>query len=168
MKRMRVKYTAGYSGKGILLPRFRYKWVVVEGVVKFHNDIHKEYHLGRTARILLDYLTETMDEKNNQVHNNSVVRQHFGALIQKTTGESVSDHTIKSAFKELTSAGLLVFHGPRGSFWVNPLHYYKGSRENRERLIKQLYEKPYLDPHPRSNITKAMPSDPVTKKFSRK
>jgi len=59
-------------------------------------------------------------------------------------------------------ASLLIYNS--SSFWVNPLHYYKGTQANRLIVLKELFEKPLKHPHSRSNILKAMPTPKLKRK----
>lgn len=165
MKRVKVRFTCKYRvDEGMKIPVMRTTQVVNEGVVAYHNSMHKRIGLTRTALNLLDYLTENMDAKTNLVHNNSSVRSAFAEMLHGATSKKVGEEAIKAGFKQLSEKGLLVYHGQRGSFWVNPLHYYKGTKENRLKLLIELFEKPLKNPHSRSNISKAMPKPKVNRK----
>lgn len=92
------------------------------------------------------------------------VRSAFAEMLHGATGKRVGEEAIKAGFKKLSEQGLLVYHGQRGSFWVNPLHYYRGTQASRMTLLKELFEKPLKNPHSRSNISKAMPMPKVHRK----
>lgn len=165
MKRVKVRFTCKYRvDEGMTIPVMRTTQVVNEGVVAYHNSMHKRIGLTRIALNLLDYLTEIMDAKTNLVHNNSGVRNAYAEMLHGATGKKVGEDAIKAGFKQLSEKGLLVYHGQRGSFWVNPLHYYKGTQANRVIVLKELFEKPLKYPHSRSNILKAMPMPKLKRK----
>lgn len=90
--------------------------------------------LTTCARLLLDYLTQTM-KRNCICYNKAETRQKFLSF----SNESYSDVAINKAFKELLQIDALV-PIKRGTYAVNPIYYYKGSQAHREKILKKILE----------------------------
>jgi len=95
--------------------------------------------LSRSERIFLDYLTEEMDD-DNYIMNSVQVRRKFNALLKKMGQETYSDSTLHKCFGGLTETHLLYKLKERGLYQVSPIFFYKGSEEDRAKLIRQQLE----------------------------
>jgi hypothetical protein len=109
-------------------------------VKRYTNSFHLLSRLSKCERLLIDYLSEVMDEKNT-ITNNQASRDGFNDLIKQTGGDMYSDSTIQKAFSELSSLDLLYkIKGKRGIYQVSLYHFFKGSEEERKILIRQQLE----------------------------
>jgi len=95
--------------------------------------------LSRAERILLDFITEEMDE-NNLISNSFQVRGRFNALLIKIGQEPYSESTIHKCFSGLADNYLLNKKKGRGLYQVSPLFFFKGSEEDRAKLIRKNLE----------------------------
>lgn len=95
--------------------------------------------LSKCERVLLDFITEEMDE-NNMVVNSKLLRDKFNLLLDKMRQDTYSDSTIHKCFSSLTNHNLLIKQKGRGLFQVSPLFFFKGSEEDREKLIRKNLE----------------------------
>lgn len=91
--------------------------------------------LSRSERIFLDFITEEMDE-HNLVTNSAQIRIRFNFLLKKIGQEQYSDSTIHKCFGGLTNHHLLKKKKGRGLYEVSPLFFYKGTEEERAKLIR--------------------------------
>lgn len=91
--------------------------------------------LTRAERILLDFITEEMDE-NNLISNSFQIRGRFNALLIRIGQEPYSASTIHKCFGGLYENYLLTKKKGRGLYQVSPLFFYKGSEEERVKLIR--------------------------------
>jgi hypothetical protein len=95
--------------------------------------------LTRAERIFLDFITEEMDEKN-YISNSTLVRQKFNNLFKSTGQEPFTDNTIHRCFSGLAKVELLRKAKGRGLYQVNPLFHFKGSEEQRQKVIREQLE----------------------------
>ena len=95
--------------------------------------------LTRAERILLDFITEEMNDKN-YISNNSQLRQKFNNLYQSTGQEPFADNTIQRCFSGLVKSELIRKAKGRGSYQVNPMFHFKGSEEQRQKAIREQLE----------------------------
>ncbi len=95
--------------------------------------------LSRSERIFLDFVSEEMDD-NNLITNSFQIRDRFNFLLKKVGQDSYSDSTIHKCFNGLTEHHLLYKIKGRGLYQVSPLFFYKGSEEDRAKLIRKNLE----------------------------
>lgn len=123
------------------LELLRHTSVIIECafVKRYFSSIVILMRLSRSERIFLDFITEEMDE-NNYITNSFQVRQRFNALLKKVGQETYSDSTLHKCFSGLAEHNLLYKMKGRGLYQVSPLFFYKGSEEERAKLIRQQLE----------------------------
>lgn len=95
--------------------------------------------LSRAERIFLDFITEEMDERN-LITNSTQVRDKFNFLLKKVGQETYADNTIQKCFKGLSENELIRKMKGRGLYQVNPLFFFKGNEEQRQKLIREQLE----------------------------
>jgi len=108
---------------------------------RYYNCLYLLAGLSPCARNLMDYLTEEMDE-DNEVRSDVGVRAKFISFITKITyglktsptGIVYADPTVKSAFTELSSSGLIISRR-KGVFEVNKKFFFLGKEEDRLNAI---------------------------------
>ncbi len=91
--------------------------------------------LSKSERVFIDFLTEEMDE-NNFVSNTKLTRMRFNDLIKKIGCDTYSESTIHKCFTGLTNNNLLIKKKGRGLYRVSPLFFFKGSEEDRAKLVR--------------------------------
>jgi hypothetical protein len=95
--------------------------------------------LSRSERIFLDFITEEMDDMN-LVTNSFQIRNKFNYLLHKIGQQPYSDSTIHKCFGGLTAHHLLTKQKGRGLYQVSPLFFFKGSEEDRAKVIRKNLE----------------------------
>lgn len=114
--------------------------VEIEFVKRYNNSILLLMGLSRAERILLDYITEEMDDDNfiiNSIH----FRNKFNYLLKKIGQPVYATNTIQKCFTSLTYNHLLLpIKGGKGCYQVNPLFFFKGSEEDRQKLVRKNLE----------------------------
>lgn len=95
--------------------------------------------LSRSERIFLDFITEEMDD-DNYITNSIQIRQRFNSLLKKVGQDTYSDSTIHKCFTGLAKHNLITKMKGRGLYQVSPIFFYKGSEEEREKLIRKNLE----------------------------
>ena len=109
---------------------------------RYHNSIFLLVQLSRCARLLIDYLTEEMDDQNI-ITNNHALKRGFNRLMVRTGQKGYGPVTVNKAFAELTKLSLLR-NVPRrkGMYQVAPDYFCNGSEKAREHLIREYLERP--------------------------
>lgn len=95
--------------------------------------------LSKSERILLDFLTEEMDDKNF-ISNSVQVRDKFNKLLKKMGQDTYADNTIHKCFKKLTDVELARKTRGRGTYQINPIYFFKGTEEMRQKTIREQLE----------------------------
>lgn len=95
--------------------------------------------LSRSERILLDFITEEMDE-NNMITNSIQTRGRFNELLTKIGQDNYSDSTIQKCFTGLVDHHFLEKVKGRGLYQVSPLFFFKGTEEERVKAIRKNLE----------------------------
>lgn len=114
--------------------------VEIEFVKRYNNSILLLMRLGRAERILLDYITEEMDDENFII-NSIYFRNNFNSLLKKIGQPQYAKNTIQKCFTSLVYNDLLLpVKGGKGCYQVNPLFFYKGSEEDRQKLVRKNLE----------------------------
>lgn len=101
---------------------------------QYHDALALTATLSPCARNLLDYLASVMDAANT-VQSNVNKRRAF-IWNMKKFGVVYSDGTVKNAYAELLTKGLLADVG-RGVYRVNPMYFMKNAGKGRDDMIKQ-------------------------------
>ena len=101
--------------------------------------------LSKSERILLDFLVEEMDD-HNHVSNTYQIRNKINGMLKKMGCEQYADNTFQKGFKKLTETTLLIKKKGRGLYQVNPLYFFIGSEEQRQKEIRKNLEEINKDP----------------------
>jgi hypothetical protein len=95
--------------------------------------------LSRAERIFLDFITEEMDDYNF-ITNSIQVRDKFNTLLSKIGQETYSDGTIHRCFANLVKNHFLSKMKGRGLYQVSPVFFFKGSEEQRAKVLRSILE----------------------------
>lgn len=95
--------------------------------------------LSKSERIFLDFVTEEMDDQN-LITNSLQIRNKFNQLLNKIGQEEYSDSTIHRCFANLTKNHLLIKLQGRGLYQISPVFFFKGSEEQRAKVLRKLLE----------------------------
>jgi hypothetical protein len=76
-----------------------------------------------------------MDLEDNRVINHPSERDEFIMFMKKSINKSYTDPTVRKAFTELKNAGYLIDLKQARRLVVNPLYYFRGTQEQREKFI---------------------------------
>lgn len=101
--------------------------------------------LTRAENILLYFITEEMDD-DNLISNSPQIRNRFNQLLLKIGQDQYSTSTIHKCFSGLADNHLLTKKKGRGLYQVSPLFFYKGSEEDRQKLIRKDLEEDNIIP----------------------
>lgn len=137
-----VEYIKEYAKDGdLIIPRYSKKLTVVNFTRRYHNTLHILADLTGNERLVLDYLTEAMDEEN-KIFTNADARKSLITFISFITKgkHNIPDNSLKMHMTKLTKAGLILPTGTRGAMIVNPEYFFGGSEEERLKLIRKLLE----------------------------
>lgn len=151
-----VQYIEAYivDPDGIKTNKFKTKHFVKQHVIRYANCRHKIAKLSKCAYLLLTFITEEMDSKNNIVHT-KLIRIKFIQRMKKECDIVYQEGTVKKAFYEIVKCGLVIDYGINSDYTVNPLHFYSGSETNRKLLIQYLLNH-IKKANNKSNIKKAL------------
>lgn len=119
--------------------------VEVEFVKRYNNSILLLMKLNKAERVLLDFITEEMDDQNIIV-NSAPFRNKFNFLLKKIGQETYADNTIHKCIKGLNESHLLIKIKGRGCYQVSPIFFFKGTEEARQKLIRKNLELPNMEP----------------------
>jgi len=97
--------------------------------------------LSKSDRILLDFIVEEMDE-SNYFTNSTQLRSKLNFLLGKICNEQYADSTIQKSLKSLCDNYLVNKIKGRGIYQVNPLYFFKGTEEERQKLLRKTLEEP--------------------------
>lgn len=78
---------------------------------------------------------------NNIVENNTITRKCFNKFLKKYSLKEQKENTISKTFSKLNTLNLIGKIN-KGIYNVNPLYFFKGTEEEREKLIRKELEKP--------------------------
>jgi hypothetical protein len=158
-KLINVKYVEKYADDdGILIPNWKTKQFSTESYKVYDNVQYKLAKLDKCATLLFHYLCEQMDCSNNIVHVQAL-RKGFIAHGKKNLGSSFEDDTVKKAFSKLVKQLLIINYDVKSDFTMNPRHVFKGSEEQRKRLIQTLIKTFNESQVTKSNYKKALGLD---------
>lgn len=125
----------------------RHTAVYVEGnfTKRYQNSILLLMRLSRADRVFLDFITEEMDDQNF-ITNSAQLRDKFNALLQRAGQETYTDGTLHRCFNALVKNYLLYKEEKRGLYQVSPIFFFKGSEEQRAKLIRERLERLNKEP----------------------
>lgn len=101
--------------------------------------------LSKAERIFLDFITEEMDDQNF-ITNGALTRNRFNALLKKIGQDSYSDSTIHRCFSNLEKHHLISKVQGRGLYQISPVFFFKGSEEQRTKVLRAILEKINKEP----------------------
>jgi hypothetical protein len=158
-KSINVKYLEKYvDDDGILIPNWKTKQFSTESYKVYDNVQYKLAKLDKCATLLFHYLCEQMDSSNNIVHVQAL-RKGFIAHANKNLGHPFEDDTVKKAFSKLVKQLLIINYDVKSDFTINPRHVFKGSEEQRKKLIQTLIKTFNKSQFTKSNYKKALGLD---------
>lgn len=125
-----IEYVDGHTVNGdTLVPTVKSVEVVMTGTKRFHNCLYLILGLSKLQRVLMDWVSEEMDDRNI-IRNDKYVRGVFIKFIEDIVidGEkkTYKDDSVNNAFHGLKTAGLLI-PMTKGVYQVNPKYYWSGS-----------------------------------------
>ena len=138
-----LSYISGWKfdeNEGIKLPVMHSENIELSHTKRFHNSLYLLAGLSPCARNLMDWLGEEMNDKNIVYHTEDS-RIAFNEFIGLITNGNVSyaDQTIKQAWSELSSSGLIIKQSSRSAFLVHPKYFFNGEKNKRiERIVAKL------------------------------
>lgn len=123
------------------LELLRFASVAVESAFtkRYFNSLLLLMKLSRAERILLDFITEEMDD-NNFITNSVQIRNKFNSLLKKIGQDTYADSTIHRCFANLTQNHLILKMKGRGLYQVSPVFFFKGSEEQRAKVLRGILE----------------------------
>lgn len=129
-----VSYVDGHTIDGdVLVPTFKEEKIMLTGTKRFHNCLHLILGLGKMERLLIDWITEEMDERNI-IRNEIYVRKMFIDFIEKLNlegkGKTYTDGAVNNSFGILRKKGILTAIS-KGVMQVNPKYYWNSSDSDR-------------------------------------
>lgn len=134
-----VSYVAGYKQCGDMrLSDYKRKSFTTRSVTRYGNCTHRLFKLSKCAEMFLLFITEKMDKNTNCITHTKALRTAYISWMQKSCGKRYQDDTVKKAFKEIVTSGLIISYGVRLDYTVNPLHFFRGSEKSRKELIGKL------------------------------
>jgi hypothetical protein len=96
--------------------------------------------LSKSERIFLDFITEEMDD-HNFITNCALIRNKFNGLLKKMGQEAYADSTIHRCFSNLAKYSLIEKIKGRGLYQVSPVFFFKGSEEQRAKVLRAILER---------------------------
>jgi hypothetical protein len=129
--------------QNVELLKFSSVKVDIEFVKRYCNSMLLIMKLTRGERILLDFISEQMDSKNF-VCNTESLRVRLNKMLVAASQDTYADSTINHSFSKLVSRELLYKVKGKGLYQVNPLFYFKGSEDDRQKVIRRRLETPNL------------------------
>jgi hypothetical protein len=147
-----VYVVTGYQTSGQLqLPIMATASVVSSSVQRYQSTAHKLMRLKPLEIVLMDYLTEVMDDKN-MVSNTAYHRAEFIDYVKKHCNKEVANSTVLKGFQSLKKLGLIISMDHRSYYRVNPRHYFAGSATARKALLKETYNDVMTKYHHKNNV----------------
>ncbi len=130
---------------------FKYEGASVK---RYFNTLQPLFQLNKAERLLLDFITEEMDE-NNLVTNSTKLKEKFNTMLSNAKQNVYKDNYINQCFTTLLEHNFILAEKERGLYQVNPLYFFKGTEKDRERRIRRNLEiksKVFLDQKRRAII----------------
>ncbi|MGV6830293.1 MAG: hypothetical protein ACWA5P_01865 [bacterium] len=117
------------------------KWQTIRvekrSVKRYYNTSYKLSLLNKAERLLVDFITEEMDD-NNIISNTISFRRDFTTFLIYLNQETYSDNYISRSFRSLCKNSVLFELEGRGVYRVSPFLFFKGTEAKRVKLIKEL------------------------------
>lgn len=134
-----VDYIDGHALKeGILRPTTKTKEIKMTNTKRFHNCLYLILGLSKCQRLLMDWLSEEMDD-DNMIISDEHMRSKFIKFISSINVEgkklSYSDQTVANAFSDLANREDLLMRKAKGRYRINPEYYWRGNDEDRINAI---------------------------------
>lgn len=134
----KVVYVDGHTVEGdVLKPLQKEEFIMVSGTKSFHNCLYLILGVNKLQRILMDWISEEMDDRN-MIRNDTHTRGMFANFLTEIQidGQTVKyeDQSIANAFHGLFKSGLLIRH-TKSVYQVNPKYYWRGSDKDRIETI---------------------------------
>jgi len=134
----KIIYIDGHVLEGdTLMPVQKEELVMISGTKRFHNCLYLILGVNKLQRILMDWISEEMDDRN-MIRNDSHTRGMFASFLTEIQidGQNVkyTDQSIANAFHGLYKSGLLIRHN-KSVYQVNPKYYWRGSDKERIEVI---------------------------------
>lgn len=158
-KYTKIRFASKYytdNATGTIIPVFGSKRVMNTSTRRFNNNLHKTASLPNSARNLLDYMIQKIDEKN-EIENSYLFREEFINFMSKNCGIKYKEDTVNKGFQKLKKADLLVsFDVKRAVYIVNPLYFYSGSESKRKILLQTMLNATPNGKYKNTNLKSAM------------
>lgn len=133
-KEKSIEYVDGhYLKDNELVPMFKSVDIMMSGTKRFHNCLYLILGLTKLQRLLMDWVSEEMDERNiirNDKYTRSVFIKFISELLIDGENKTYRDESVNNAFHGLYTSGLLL-PVTKGVYQVNPEYYWKGSDVSR-------------------------------------
>lgn len=134
----KVIYIEGHTLDGdVLVPLVKEQEVMITGTKRFHNCLYLILGVNKLQRVLMDWISEEMDDRN-MIRNDIHTREMFSNFLKEISveGQKVSygDQSIANAFHGLSKSGLLIRH-TKSVYQVNPKYYWRGGDKERIEII---------------------------------
>lgn len=132
---IKIYYADGhYLKDGYLHPVYKNKEVKMTSTKRFHNCLYILLGLSKCQRLLMDWLSEEMDNENMITHD-EYLRNKFIKFISTIQVEGVQldykDQTVANAFNGIVKSTDLLIKRAKGKYMVNPEYYWRGKDEDR-------------------------------------
>jgi len=133
-KKKTIAYIDGHYLDGdVLRPVIKSVEVSMTGVKRFHNSLYLLLGLSKLQRVLMDWISEEMDDRN-MIRNEAFTRNTFiefvGNLLIDGENRIYKDSSVNTAFHDLKVIGLLL-PVSKSLYQVNPQYYWGGSDKDR-------------------------------------
>jgi len=137
-KYKKVVYIEGHRLDGdMLVPIEKEEHIMISGTKRFHNCLYLVLGVNKLQRILMDWISEEMDDRN-MIRNDIHTRGMFTGFLKEIQidGQKVAygDQSIANAFHGLYKSGLLIRH-TKSVYQVNPKYYWRGNDKDRIEII---------------------------------
>jgi hypothetical protein len=126
----------------------------INGVISFNNHLHLFTNITPIASAFLIYLSQTMESKTNEVHLDLSTRTHFLSFLQNSCSQVYKDGTVKKAISDLEKTGYILKRSNARRRTINPLYFFRGTMNDREKLIKELLYEAYYPKKQNKHILK--------------
>lgn len=129
-----ISYIDGFQLEGdVMVPVVKGVEIMMTGTKRFHNCLYLIMGLGKLERLLMDWISEEMDDRNI-IRNDGFVRGQFinfiSTLVIDGDNKVYKDQSVNNAFHSLCSSKLLISIS-KGIYQVNPNYYWSGSDKDR-------------------------------------
>ncbi len=117
---------------------------VDEGYTFLFNAQHIFLKLNNLQRCFFDYLCERMNI-DNTVYIDGALKNDFIQFLEKITGgkKTLNERSVSNYVKALVDAKLLIESKRfKMLYIVNPKYVFKGTKENRKKILKTLLKNP--------------------------